>query len=102
MPHERASSFGSSKAVVRVKPSKDEVLVEVQDEGKGIAPEKQSDLLGSGSVGVGLRGMRERVLQLDGTLEIESENGGTTVRAMFPIAKSTTISAHQNARRLLD
>jgi PAS domain S-box-containing protein len=85
---------GSSKAIVRLQRSEEAALLEIEDEGKGIAPEKKSLLLGSGPVGVGLRGMRERVLQLGGTLEIESENGGTTVRAMFPIAKSTPASAH--------
>lgn len=70
---------GSSKAVVRLKPSEDVLL------------------LGSGPVGVGLRGMRERALQLGGTLAIESDDGGTTVRAMFPIAKSALRSAEQLA-----
>ena len=84
---------GSAKALVRLKRSEDALLLEIQDEGKGVAPEKKSLLLGSGPVGVGLRGMRERILQLGGTLEIESDEGGTTVRAMFPIAKSAAVSA---------
>jgi len=88
---------GSSKAIVRLKRSQDALFVEIQDEGKGIAPEKKSHLLGSGPVGVGLRGMRERVLQLGGTLEIESENAGTTVRAMFTIAKAAAISSQEVA-----
>jgi PAS domain S-box-containing protein len=88
---------GSSKALIRLKRSNGAILLEVQDDGKGIAPEKKSLLSGSGPVGVGLRGMRERVLQLGGTLEIESENGGTTVRAMFPVEKSAGIAAQQIA-----
>jgi len=79
---------GSSKAVVRLKRSEQAVMLEIEDEGHGIAPEKKAVLLGSGPVGVGLRGMRERVLQLGGTLQIDSEDGGTTIRAMFPIAKT--------------
>jgi PAS domain S-box-containing protein len=88
---------GSKKAVVRLKRSQDALLLEIQDEGKGIPPEKKSLLLGSGPVGVGLRGMRERVLQLRGTLEIQSDNTGTTIRLMFPIAKSTLLSPQQVA-----
>lgn len=88
---------GSSKAVVRLRRSRLAVLLEVEDEGHGIAPEKKSVLLGSGPVGVGLRGMRERVLQLGGTLHIDSEGGGTTIRAMFPIAKSAGVSATEVA-----
>jgi len=86
---------GSAKALVRLKRSQDALLLEIQDEGKGVAPERRSLLFGSGPVGVGLRGMRERVLQLGGTLEIESDDRGTAVRAMFPIAKSVVGSAQQ-------
>jgi len=88
---------GSSKAIVRLKHSDGAVLLEIQDEGHGIAPDKKSLFLGSGPLGVGLRGMRERVLQLGGTLDIDSDDGGTTVRAMFPIAKSAGMSAQQLA-----
>src|SRR5215472_76113 len=88
---------GSSKAIVRLKHSDGAVLLEIQDEGHGIAPDKKSLFLGSGPLGVGLRGMRERVLQLGGTLDIDSGDGGTTVRAMFPIAKSAGMSAQQLA-----
>ena len=79
---------GSLKAVVRLKRSNGAVFLEIQDEGHGIAPDKKSLVMGSGPVGVGLRGMRERVLQLGGNLDIDSQDNGTTVRAMFPIAKS--------------
>ncbi len=88
---------GSSKAVVRLKRSRQAVMLEIEDEGHGIAPEKRSVLLGSGPVGVGLRGMRERVLQLGGTLHIDSEDGGTTIRAMFPIAKAAAVSPQEVA-----
>ena len=88
---------GSSKAVVRLKRSRQAVTLEIEDEGHGIAPEKKSLLLGSGPVGVGLRGMRERVLQLGGTLRIDSEDGGTTIRAMFPIAKGALVSSQEVA-----
>jgi len=57
---------------------------EVSDEGKGIAPEKQAALNESGGVGVGLRGMRERVSQLGGTLQVQSNGKGATVQAILP------------------
>jgi PAS domain S-box-containing protein len=93
---------GSSKAVVRLNRSQDAVLLEIQDGGKGIPPEKQSQLLGSGPVGVGLRGMRERVLQLRGTLDIQSNGSGTIVRAMFPIGKSAAVSATEVKKKRLE
>jgi PAS domain S-box-containing protein len=88
---------GSSKAVIRLGRSNGAIFLEIQDEGKGIAPEKKSLLLGSGPLGVGLRGMRERVLQLGGALEIESKDTGTTVRAMFPVAQSISVSTREIA-----
>ena len=88
---------GSPKAVVRLKRSQQAVSLEIEDEGHGIAPETKSVLLASGPVGVGLRGMRERVLQLGGTLHIDSEDRGTTIRAMFPIAKAAAVSPQEVA-----
>jgi len=34
---------------------------------------------------MGIIGMRERIKELGGRLEIESRNKGTTVRAMMPL-----------------
>jgi signal transduction histidine kinase len=38
------------------------------------------------NVGVGLAGIRERVNEFGGTLEIHSNTSGTTLRAAVPIA----------------
>ncbi len=83
---------GSTKAIVRLSRSAREVRLEVQDEGKGIPEEKQMSVLGWGHVGVGFRGMRERVRQLGGKLELRSE-AGTTVIAILPIAKARNLAA---------
>jgi signal transduction histidine kinase len=79
---------GGSSATIRVHEEDHLILVEVQDEGKGIPPEKQVDLSSSGRTGVGLRGMRERLRQLGGTLDIRS-NGGTIVIATLPLREAT-------------
>ena len=42
----------------------------------------------SGRIGVGFRGMRERLRQLGGTLEIQSDGGGTVVIATLPLVES--------------
>jgi PAS domain S-box-containing protein len=58
-----------------------ELLVEVEDDGRGIAPE---DLAKARSLG--LRGMRERVAYLGGSLEIgRAPRGGTRLRIRVPL-----------------
>jgi signal transduction histidine kinase len=79
---------GSSAAAIRVRKGDHRILVEVQDEGKGISPEKQLALKTSGRTGVGFRGMRERLRQLGGNLDIRSNGAGTTVIATLPMQDS--------------
>jgi signal transduction histidine kinase len=79
---------GGAAAAVRLRREDHHVMVEVQDEGKGIPLEKQVQLRSSGRTGVGLRGMRERLGQLGGTLDIQSHGAGTAVIAVLPLGKS--------------
>src|SRR5580658_2028359 len=76
---------GGASAAIRVHQEDHRILVEVQDQGKGIPLEKQHELNSSGRTGVGFRGMRERLRQLGGTLEIRSDGAGTTVTATLPL-----------------
>jgi len=56
------------------------VRLEVVDNGKGIPEEILATLNSSGGqLGVGIRGMRERVRQLGGWLQIKSSPGGTKI-----------------------
>jgi signal transduction histidine kinase len=55
----------------------------VQDQGRGIAPEKLSEIRTKGS-GVGFRGMRERVRQLKGKMQIQSDQAGTKITVTLP------------------
>jgi signal transduction histidine kinase len=64
------------------------LLIEVADTGKSIPLEKQLELSSSGGTGVGFRGMRERLRQVGGTLEIQSDGGGTVVIATLPLVAS--------------
>ena len=63
-----------------------EIILEVQDDGCGIPAERLDRLReASAETGVGLAGMRERMLELNGTLELESHGKGTTMRAVVPL-----------------
>jgi signal transduction histidine kinase len=63
----------------------EEIVLEIRDNGRGIPAERLNRLReGSAETGVGLAGMRERIHELNGELQIESEGHGTTLRAIVP------------------
>ena len=62
-------------------------MLEVRDEGKGMPAERLSEIQSRGA-GVGIRGMRERVLQLSGTMRIESDGSGTRIHVVIPTPKT--------------
>jgi signal transduction histidine kinase len=79
---------GSATAEIRIVRDHRRITLEVSDQGCGM-PDGAMDVAGSrvAALGVGIRGMRERVRQLGGVLTIESSrNLGTTVRAVLPVA----------------
>jgi PAS domain S-box-containing protein len=76
---------GSPTATLRIKNDAGRLLVQIEDKGKGIPADKQMELITSGRTGVGFGGMRERLRQLGGALEIQSEGEGTTVTAIFSV-----------------
>jgi len=84
---------GSPTAKVSIARFNGLVLVAVADRGKGIAPEKLYEMKASGTLGVGLRGMRERILQLGESMEIDSNGPGTVVRVQVPVAHSAETAA---------
>ena len=74
---------GSPSAFVRVEMTQKEIAVQIGDSGKGIRPEILKSLPGAvAPVGVGIQGMKERMRQLSGHLEISRRpTGGTLVTA---------------------
>jgi PAS domain S-box-containing protein len=76
---------GSPTAVIYLTQGPAELTMEVKDEGHGIPPETLARLAGAGEAGVGLRGMRERVKDFGGDLNIESSASGTVVRVTVPV-----------------
>lgn len=77
----------SSTARLSLLRSPAEIKLEVSDDGKGLDPETQAKIASGETVGVGLRGMRERVRQLGGNLDIRSNGHGTIVTVTIPIAE---------------
>ena len=88
----------SSKAVVRMDVTGDEIKLEIQDFGKGVQSSRASSPNGSvARLGVGIQGMTERMRQLGGKLEITSSpNKGTLVTATIPLSSSAAIAAQSS------
>jgi len=74
---------GSKTAVIRIAREPDKICAEVQDHGKGMSQARLAEVQSRG-VGVGIRGMRERVRQSHGELTIDSNALGTKITAIFP------------------
>ena len=83
----------SPTARIRIAASDRHVCVEVEDRGKGIPPEKQFEMASTGTPGVGIRGMRERLRQLGGNLDIHSNGKGTLIVARLPVAVTSATPA---------
>ena len=77
---------GSETVDVLLQLDQNVICFSVRDYGKGISAERLAKMNGSGSdVGVGIAGMRERLKELGGRLEIESDSTGTLLRAAVPL-----------------
>ncbi len=74
---------GSPTAKVQITVTDVELTLTVTDEGKGLKEEIQ---LGEGQLGVGIRGMRERIRQLGGEIEFRNGTSGTILTARLPLA----------------
>jgi len=77
---------GSPTAVISLGVNGDDLVIEVQDKGKGISSEKRQQLAGVEKGAVGFIGMRERLRQFGGSLQVQSTDAGTTVTAMLKAA----------------
>jgi signal transduction histidine kinase len=72
---------GAQEAWVRLEFQDESIRLEVEDHGRGFAPD-------AGHQGIGLVGMRERAELVGGTLQVvRREGGGTIVRLVVPTEK---------------
>jgi signal transduction histidine kinase len=83
---------GSPAARIRMIQNEACLRVEIEDAGKGIPSANKSSTNSPTLGGVGIRGMRERLRQLGGTLQIESNDQGTRMIAVVPfLTRSPTL-----------
>jgi PAS domain S-box-containing protein len=96
---------GSKTASVTIKHSSVGITLEVKDQGAGISTHLQAQLAAGQGSGLGLRGMRERIQQLGGRLEIDSNKKGARIVAVLPVTapappeKSQSLSAQRTVSR---
>ena len=74
---------GASNAWVTLLIEENRVLVKVRDDGKGIS--EKIAAFRPGSAGVGIGGMRQRVKEFGGELQLQNLAPGTVVEAIIPI-----------------
>jgi PAS domain S-box-containing protein len=75
---------GSKTGTIRLSRDNGRVLLEIQDHGRGISVEKLAAIKAQ-RTGVGIAGMRERVLHLKGELDIQSNDGGALISVTLPL-----------------
>ncbi|GEM_PF-1975257 len=92
----------SKRAEILVRKVADRLTVEINDSGKGMPKNVIASLRkgNASSSGVGVRGIRERALQLKGTLNIVDRRPGTALRIEIPLKPNAYESkAVQNKAR---
>ena len=76
----------SKTASIRISRESHQITLDIRDHGKGMSDARLAEIQ-SGLSGVGIRGMRERLSQFEGTMKIESDSSGTRVFATVPTPK---------------
>lgn len=86
---------GSQNAEVRITSSASfsRITMEIEDWGKGIAPTMLEDFRRKTGTGVGLAGMRERVEDFQGKMELASEGRGTLLTVDMPLPEAEKSAA---------
>ena len=79
---------GSPTATVRLHAEDGRLHLYVTDQGRGIPPDKLAFRQESTTIGVGLLGMRERLRQFNGKLEVSSDSQGTRIHAIIPLSEA--------------
>lgn len=81
----------ASRVFVLVEADAEAARLTVKDNGCGVSPKFLTQFMNSGTGGgIGLAGMRERVRDAGGKLELQSDDSGTTLLVSLPVEESTS------------
>jgi signal transduction histidine kinase len=79
---------GGGRATICMRRTTKELSLAISDDGRGMDAETLKKVKREGAVlGVGIAGMKQRLQQLGGRLDISSSNKGTSVTATLPISR---------------
>jgi PAS domain S-box-containing protein len=84
---------GSKTAIVEMATDSQQAWLEVRDQGNGAGQSSREPF----RPGMGITGMRERVKDIGGVLEITSDHTGTRVRAVIPLGANPAKQAASTA-----
>lgn len=88
---------GSPRATINVQVEDGMASLAIRDEGKGIPVHKQQEIESNARGGVGIRGIRERVTQFGGSMQIQSTPNGTTVSVLVPCRSPNPVTENEVA-----
>jgi PAS domain S-box-containing protein len=89
----------SKTASIRIDRESNQITLDIRDQGKGMSSERMAEIQ-SGRSGVGIGGMRERLRQFEGTINIESGSSGTRIFATIPRPKAASLEDQSKAEPL--
>jgi PAS domain S-box-containing protein len=89
----------SETASIRIVRELNQITLDIRDQGKGMSPARLAEIQ-LGRSGVGIAGMRERLRQFDGTMNIESDSSGTRICAAIPLRKAASPEDQSKAEPL--
>jgi PAS domain S-box-containing protein len=89
----------SETASIRIGREPNQIALDIRDQGKGMSPARLAEIQ-SGRSGVGIGGMRERLRQFEGTMNIESDSSGTRIFATVPLPKGASPQGQSKAEPL--
>lgn len=84
---------GAKSVDVQIRCVDGKVALIVADDGKGIPAEVLARFRGGSAPGIGLAGMRERLVEFGGQMTVEASPAGSVVQATIPIHQSSPARA---------
>ena len=88
---------GASAVDIRLSLDTKQIQLEIRDNGQGISKKRLKRVIeGAREAGVGIAGMRERIRELGGSMEIQSDRTGTKVVVRIPTTEKASIDPKAN------